>query len=57
MVHTVFVILGTRDERNFHLRALSAIAKMVQNPDFEKDWLRAKNEEDLRQVVLLGRRR
>ncbi|MFH1615937.1 MAG: PTS sugar transporter subunit IIA, partial [Planctomycetota bacterium] len=29
-VHTVFVLAGTRDERNFHLRALSAIAQIVQ---------------------------
>jgi len=56
-VHAVFVIVGTRDERNFHLRALAAIAQIVQHPNFEKQWLRARDIEALRDVVLLGKRR
>ncbi len=56
-VHTVFVIAGTRDERNFHLRALSAIAQIVQDVRFEKKWMAAKDKEALRDVVLLGTRR
>ena len=57
VVHTVFVLIGSRDERNFHLRALSAIAQIVQDPHFEKKWLSAKNEEGLRDIVLLGKRK
>ncbi|HAV42815.1 TPA: hypothetical protein DCX15_02200 [bacterium] len=56
-VHTVFVLVGTRDERNFHLRALAAIASIVQDPNFEKRWKEARGEEALRDIVLLGRRR
>lgn len=56
-VNTVFVITGTRDERNFHLQALAAIAQIVQNSNFEKKWLKAKNIEALRDIVLLGDRR
>ncbi|MFH1616697.1 MAG: amino acid permease [Planctomycetota bacterium] len=56
-VHIVFVLAGTRDERNFHLRALSAIAQIVQNPGFEKKWMTARNEQALRDIVLLGTRR
>jgi amino acid transporter/mannitol/fructose-specific phosphotransferase system IIA component (Ntr-type) len=56
-VHTVFVLAGTRDERNFHLRVLSAIAQIVQNPDFEKKWMTARNERALRDIILLGARR
>lgn len=56
-VHAVFVLLGTRDERNFHLRALSAIAQIVQDPHFEKKWTAAKSKEVLRDIVLLGKRR
>lgn len=56
-VNTVFLITGTRDERNFHLQALAAIAQIVQNSSFEKKWLKAKNIEALRDVVLLGDRR
>jgi APA family basic amino acid/polyamine antiporter len=56
-VHTVFVLAGTRDERNFHLRALSAIAQIVQEPGFEKKWVAAKNRQSLRDIILLGTRR
>ena len=56
-IQIVFVIYGTKDERNFHLQALAAIAQIVQDPNFEKKWLVAKNEEALRDIVLLGERR
>ncbi len=56
-IQIVFVIYGTKDERNFHLQALAAIAQIVQDPSFEKKWLTAKNEEALRDIVLLGERR
>ena len=56
-VQAVFVLFGTRDERNFHLRALASIAQIAQNPKIETKWLSAKDEEGLRDVVLLGKRR
>jgi len=56
-VHTVFVIIGTTDERHFHLQALSAIAQIVQEPSFEKTWMTAKSKDALKDIVLLGTRR
>ncbi|MFC1504258.1 amino acid permease [Spirochaetota bacterium] len=56
-VNTVFVLIGTKDERNFHLRALSAIAQIAQDIKFDKRWIAAKNENGLRDVILLGKRR
>jgi len=56
-VIATFVILGTRDERNFHLYSLAAIAQIVQNPNFEKRWMAAKSKEALRDIVLLGKRK
>ncbi len=56
-VQIVFVIAGSKDERNFHLQVLAAIAQIVSNPNFEKKWLKAKNTEALRDVILLGERR
>lgn len=56
-VHAIFVLIGTKDERNFHLRALSAIAQIVQDSHFEKKWMRARSQEVLRDIVLLGKRR
>jgi len=57
LVQAVFVIVGTKDERNFHLFCLSAIAQIVQDPNFEKKWMAAKRVEGLRDIVLLGKRR
>jgi len=56
-VQAVFVLAGTRDERNFHLRALTAIAQICQNPKFEARWMKADSTEDLRDLMLLGSRR
>ncbi|MGC9454109.1 MAG: amino acid permease [Phycisphaerae bacterium] len=57
-VRMVFALLGTEDERNFHLRALMAVANIVQEPEFERRWLKAQDPEQLRDLVLLsGRQR
>lgn len=55
-VKAFFVIAGSRDMRNLHLKALAAIAHMVQHPEFEKRWTRAKNEEQLKDILLLSDR-
>jgi len=55
-VHTMFVLAGSIDERNYHLRALMAIAYIVQDKDFEKKWLNAKNVTELRDIILLSNR-
>ncbi|MBN1256977.1 MAG: amino acid permease [Planctomycetes bacterium] len=57
-VTTVFVLIGSQDERNYHLRALMSIAHIVEEEGFDKRWLDARGIENLRDVVLLsGRRR
>jgi APA family basic amino acid/polyamine antiporter len=42
--------------RNFHLRALMAIAQITEHHGFDERWLRAKSIQDLRDIVLLGKR-
>ena len=56
-VHTMFVLVGSMDERNYHLRALMAIASIVQESDFEKKWMQARNLDELRDVILLSNRK
>jgi len=56
-VYTVFALVGSRDERNFHLQTLSAIAQITQDVNFDKEWLRAKTIEELRDIILLAKRR
>ncbi|MDZ8119897.1 amino acid permease [Pontiella agarivorans] len=55
-VKAFFVIAGSRDMRNMHLKALAAIAHIVQHPEFEKRWARAKNEAQLKDILLLSER-
>ncbi len=55
-ITTVFVLVGTKDLRNLHLQALSAIAHIVQAPDFDKQWEQAKNSQALKDIVLLSKR-
>ncbi len=56
-VKAIFALIGTKDERNFHLRALSAIAQIVQDPGFERMWMAARDESALRDIILLGKRK
>lgn len=55
-IYAVFAMAGTHDERNFHLRALMAIAQIAQGQDFLKKWINARITEDLRDLILLGER-
>ena len=55
-VHIVFALVGTQDMRNAHLRALMAIAQITQRRDFDDKWQEAQKIEDLRDIILLGKR-
>jgi len=57
VAHIVFVLAGSADQRIFHLKILAAIAQITQNPDFDKKWMEAKNQEELRSIVLLAERK
>lgn len=56
-VHVMFVLVGSRDERNYHLRALMAIAQIAQQEDFRSQWMQARDTEGLRNVILLSARK
>ena len=55
-VHAAFVLIGSADERNYHLRALMAVAHIVQEPNFTRRWLEAPRAEHLRDIILLSKR-
>ncbi|MBN2019325.1 MAG: PTS sugar transporter subunit IIA, partial [Sedimentisphaerales bacterium] len=55
-VRAIFVIVGSKDERNFHLYSLSAIAQIVQDPNFERRWMGARSTDVLRDILLLSQR-
>lgn len=56
-VKAVFIILGSMNKRNLHLRSLASIAQIIQNPSFKKQWVSAKDPQQLRDILLLGTRR
>ena len=56
-VEFTFIIIGARSARNLHLRILSAIAQLFQDPAFEDIMLAAKDTESMRTIILNTRRR
>ena len=56
-IKAIFVLIGSRDERQFHLQSLSAIAQITHNKDFEKRWLKAKSKQNLKDLLLLSDRK
>ncbi|THB78842.1 MAG: potassium transporter TrkA [Desulfobacteraceae bacterium] len=53
-VSAVVVLVGSRDRRTTHLKALSAIARIALDPHFKNKWERARNEDGLRRILLGG---
>ena len=56
-VKMIFSLAGAKDERNFHLKVLMAIAQIVQNSDFKKRWDQAVSTEELRNLILTTKRK
>ena len=56
-VRTMFILVGSKDERNYHLRALMAIAQIAQEKNFEKRWLNARDIQAIRNLILLSTRK
>jgi len=56
-VHTAFCLIGSKDERDFHLKALMSIAQILQSPGFIQDWENGRTAEELRTIMLLAKRR
>lgn len=57
VVHAIFIIMGSADERSLHLKSLAAIAQITQNPGFDQKWMQAVHKEELKHIVLLAERR
>ncbi len=55
-VHIVFALAGSKNERNFHLQALMAIAQIVQSSDFPGAWMKAETVKELKNLILLSDR-
>ena len=56
-IRIMFVLAGSKDERNYHLRALMAIAQIAQEKQFEQRWLAARDTGAIRNLILLSARK
>jgi len=56
-VRFIFFIIGARSARNLHLRLLSAIAQLFQEPAFEDIMMTAPDTASMRQIILESRRK
>ncbi|OXU15084.1 amino acid permease [Sedimentisphaera salicampi] len=56
-VKVIFALAGSADQRNFHLRALMAIAQTLQQKNFVENFLAARTTEDIRNLILLSSRK
>ncbi len=57
LAHIIFILVGSPDERNLHLKVLAAIAQITESADFDKKWFDARNTDELKNIVLLAERR
>jgi APA family basic amino acid/polyamine antiporter len=56
-VKIMFVLIGSSNERNYHLRALMAIAQIAQEKNFRQRWFAARDTEGIRNLILLSARK
>ncbi|MBN2735948.1 MAG: PTS sugar transporter subunit IIA [Spirochaetales bacterium] len=45
------------EKRVLHLRTIASITSIIHNKGFEKKWLKAANEEELKKLILLSNRK
>ena len=56
-IKAIFVFLGMKENVLFHLRCLASIAYIVQEEEFNKRWMKARNENSIKDLMLLSRRK
>ncbi len=51
-IHAFFIIVASPDQNNFYLHSLMWLAQIAEEVDFEKEWINAKDTEELRDIFL-----
>jgi len=51
-IHAFFVIVSSEDKKNLYLHTLMRIISVTGEADFDKKWITAKNDEDLKKLIL-----
>lgn len=55
-IHCLIYLVSSTEKSGQHLRILAHLAEMIDNPDFKKRWLKAKDEVELREILLRDER-
>lgn len=55
-IKAIFILGGTLDKREMHLKALASIATLVGKKGFEDDWIQAKTIHEIRNLLILSKR-
>jgi len=56
-IHALFFFLVGSDEQDFHLKAVAALAQVLQDPQFDTRWRHARNAQALKDLIVLADRR
>ena len=51
-IHAFFIIVASEDQQSYYLHSLMWIAQIAEKADFEKEWIAAKNDKQLRDIFL-----
>ncbi len=51
-VHAFFVIVASPDQQSFYLHSLMWIIQIAEETDFEEEWIKAKDIDELREIIL-----
>ena len=51
-IHAFFVIVASPDQQSFYLHSLMWIVQIAEETDFEKEWIKAKDIDELRDIIL-----
>jgi amino acid transporter/mannitol/fructose-specific phosphotransferase system IIA component (Ntr-type) len=51
-VRAAFIVVSSSDEQNFYLHSLMWMVEIAETVDFEKEWINAKDSNELREIIL-----
>lgn len=51
-VNAAFIVVSSPDEQNFYLHSLMWMVQIGEGIDFQKEWLNAKSNDELREIIL-----
>ncbi len=51
-IHAFFVVIATSEQQSFYMHSLMWIVQIAEETDFEKEWLHAKDVDELRDIIL-----